>query len=103
MRFTKGAFNPQVLRERAALTEQVKEVMELTGWKHIENNLGVLVEQAAADAAKAPTSDETPHQRYYRLGFAHGVRAAAGVAQRLVVVNELSENEKARLTLEVVK
>ena len=106
-RFVRQALSPEALRERATVVEQVKEVMSLPGWRHIEQTSMMLVEQSSTDAAKAPTDQEMPHTRYYRMGFAQGVKLAAGVAQRLVSANELSEHERSRLAMvgkmEVVK
>lgn len=106
-RFVRQALNPEALRERSTIVEQVKEVMRLPGWQHIERSLAAVVEQSSTDAARAPTEQETPYQRYYRLGFAHGVRAVADLPQRLVTANELSEHERSRLAMagriEVVK
>ncbi len=106
-RFVRQALSPEALRERQTVVEQVQEVMSLPGWKHIEQTTGAIVEQSSAAAARPPTDQETPFQRYYTMGFAHGVRAAADVAQRLVSMNTLSEHERSRLAMvgkmEVVK
>lgn len=107
VRFARQALSPEALRERAVLVEQVKEVLRLPGWGHIEKSLAAVVEQTSIDASRAPTDQETPFQRYYRLGFAHGVKAVADMARRLVAANELSEHERSRLAMigkmEVVK
>ena len=98
-RFVRQALNPEALRERQIVVEQVKEVMSLSGWAHIAQALAAVVEQSSADAARPPTDQETPFQRYYRLGFSHGVRAVADLPQRLVTANQLSEHERARLAM----
>jgi len=107
VRFVRQALSPEALRERQTVVEQVKEVMSLPGWKQREQTVGAIVEQTGTDAARPPTDQETPFQRYYRLGFSHGVRAVADVAQRLVSMNTLSEQERSRLAMagkmEVVK
>ena len=99
VRFVRQALSPEALRERQTVVEQVKEVMSLPGWRHIEQTQAAIVEQTSTAAAKPPTGDETPHQRYYAMGFAHGARMVAETAQRLVSANQLSEHERARLAM----
>ena len=98
MRQVPGKPTPlETLRERQQNVHMLRELMESPEWTLLTQHYTAEYQRAAGVAHRVPLETETPYQRYYNLGVAHGMRILLDLPGRLVQTLAITEEERAHV------